>query len=213
MRLRNVKNADLILKSSKYFVENPEDFKGNIDSLFEKKQPIHLEIGTGKGQFLIGMAQKYPHINFIGIEKYDSVLVRAIQKGDAFSLPNLKFMCMDAQKLAEVFDRDIEILYLNFSDPWPKNRHHQRRLTSSTFLKIYENIFKENYHIIQKTDNPILFASSLEDLSQEGYIFSQVSLDLHSTTISNVNTEYEDKFVSKGQPIYYLKAIKKIFKN
>ena len=209
MRLRNVKNAGTILESSSYFEKNPRDYKNHLSSLFLKDQPIHLEIGCGKGQFLIGMAKKYPNINFIGMEKYDSVLVRAIQKCQKEELYNLKFICMDAKNLLEVFDHDIETLYLNFSDPWPKNRHHERRLTSTTFLSLYDSIFQENPKIIQKTDNPILFASSLEDLSKYGYILSSVSLDLHHADIDNVNTEYEDKFVSLGQPIYYLKANKK----
>lgn len=209
MRLRNVKNAYEILTSSFYFVENPKDYKNNLSSLFLTEQPIHLEIGCGKGQFLIGMAKKYPEINFIGIEKYDSVLVRAIQKCQEEDLHNLKFFCMDAKEILDVFHHDIETLYLNFSDPWPKNRHHERRLTSTTFLTLYESIFCDTLNVIQKTDNPILFASSLEDFSKNGYILSNVSLNLHETEIENVNTEYEDKFVKLGQPIYYLKAIKK----
>lgn len=209
MRLRNVKNASFILKESPYFIANPESYKGKIDTLFVSKQPIHLEIGTGKGQFLIDMAKKYPNINFIGIEKYDSVLVRAIQKCQDEKLDNIKFICMDAKNILDVFERDIATLYLNFSDPWPKNRHHNRRLTSPIFLSIYDSIFKDDCHIIQKTDNIILFASSLEDMSKHGYVLSRVSLDLHSTDISNVMTEYEEKFLKMGQRIHYLEAIKK----
>lgn len=208
MRLRNVKNADVILKSSSYFVEDPMNYKGIIKKLFKNENPIHLEIGTGKGNFLIGMAKKYPDINFIGVEKYDSVLVRAIQKCDEEKLDNIKFMCFDAKKINGVFYKDIETLYLNFSDPWPKNRHHERRLTSQTFLKLYDSIFKSDCHIIQKTDNIVLFASSLEDLSKYGYILEKVSMDLHSTEIFNVETEYEKKFSQLGYKINYLEAKK-----
>lgn len=212
MRLRNVKNALEILNNSPYFVENPWEYKGKILTLFDNYGPIHLEIGCGKGNFLIGMAKKYPDINFIGIEKYDSVLVRAIQKANLESLPNLKFFCMDAKRLPEIFIHDIAVIYLNFSDPWPKNRHHERRLTSFSFLSIYDGLFVNDCEIIQKTDNPILFASSLEDLSQYGYVLETVCLDLHQTEISNVMTEYEEKFSKQGLPIYYLKAVRKLKK-
>lgn len=209
MRLRNVKNADVLLRESDYFVEYPQNYKGKLSSLFSKNYPIHLEIGCGKGQFLIQMAKKYPMVNFIGIEKYDSVLVRAIQKCEEEHLSNLKFFCMDAKNLLDVFFHDISKLYLNFSDPWPKNRHHQRRLTSFSFLAIYESIFIGDCNIIQKTDNSSLFCSSLEDLSQYGYAFSRVSFDLHKTEIENVMTEYEIRFSKEGFPIYYLEAFKK----
>lgn len=209
MRLRNVKNADKILKESPYFVENPENYYGKLTELFGNHQAIHLEVGTGKGNFLIGMAKKYPHINFIGVEKYDSVLVRAIQKCSEEKLDNIKFMCFDAKRIHEVFHEEIETLYLNFSDPWPKNRHHERRLTSHTFLKLYDSIFKSDCHIIQKTDNIVLFASSLEDLSKYGYILEKVSMDLHSTEMFNVETEYEKKFSQLGYKINYLEAIKR----
>ncbi|MCI8575565.1 MAG: tRNA (guanosine(46)-N7)-methyltransferase TrmB [Bacilli bacterium] len=209
MRLRNVKNAEMILKESPYFVLNPESYLGVLRELFGNDQPIHLEIGTGKGNFLIGMAKKYPHINFIGIEKYDSVLVRAIQKCQEENLSNIKFMCMDAKRILEVFRGEIEILYLNFSDPWPKNRHHERRLTSQSFLKLYDGIFKGDCHIIQKTDNIILFASSLEDLSKYGYVLEKVCLDLHHSDIFSIETEYETKFSDLGYKINYVEAKKK----
>lgn len=208
MRLRNVKNAMEILRGSSYFVENAFDYKGKILSLFSGSGPVHLEIGCGKGSFLIEMAKKYPNINFIGVEKYDSVLVRAIEKANMEHISNLKFFCMDAKRLPEILIHDIEMIYLNFSDPWPKNRHHERRLTSSTFLKIYDGLFVNDATIIQKTDNVILFASSLEDLSQNGYILQKVSLNLHETDIPNVMTEYEKRFSAMGQHIYYLEAKK-----
>ena len=208
MRLRNVKNASEILNNSSYVIKNPKDYKGSFKNLFDNDNPINLEIGCGKGQFIINMAKKYPNINFIGVEKYESVLVRAVQKADVEVIPNLKFICIDAKELNEVFEREINTLYLNFSDPWPKNRHSNRRLTSHIFLKIYDDIFEGKNRIIQKTDNIILFASSIESLSTYGYTIEKVSLDLHNTDIENVKTEYEEKFSSQGYKINYLIATK-----
>lgn len=209
MRLRNVKNAQDILDNSKYVIKNPKELKGNFKNLFPNDNPIHLEIGMGKGRFISGMAKKYPNINFIGVEKYQSVLVRGVQKVDEEDIPNLKFICIDAKELNEVFDHEIDTLYLNFSDPWPKNRHADRRLTSHIFLRVYDDIFKNDNKIVQKTDNIILFASSLSSLSTYGYILEEVSLDLHNTDIDNVETEYEEKFSGLGFKINYLKATKK----
>ena len=208
MRLRNVKNAKSILDNSNYVIKNSKEYKNNFNKLFNNDNPINLEIGCGKGQFIINMAKKYPSINFIGVEKYESVLVRAVQKADLEDIPNLKFICIDAKEINEVFDHEINILYLNFSDPWPKNRHSDRRLTSHIFLNIYENIFKDKNTIIQKTDNIILFASSISSLSTYGYTIEKVSLDLHSTDIENVKTEYEEKFSELGYKINYLVATK-----
>lgn len=209
MRLRNVKNAQEILEESSYVIKLPKEHKKNFQKLFGNENPIHLEIGMGKGQFIINMAKKYPKINFIGVEKYQSVLVRAVQKVQEEKLPNLKFICIDAKELNEVFDHEIDTIYLNFSDPWPKKRHANRRLTSPIFLKIYDTLFKEEKRIIQKTDNIILFASSLSSLSTYGYTLERVSLNLHEENIENVMTEYEEKFSGQGYKINYLKAVKK----
>lgn len=209
MRLRNVKNAQKILEESSYIIKQPKEHKKTFQKLFGNENPIHLEIGMGKGQFIINMAKKYPKINFIGVEKYQSVLVRAVQKVQEEKLPNLKFICIDAKELNEVFDHEIDTIYLNFSDPWPKKRHANRRLTSSIFLKIYDTLFKEEKRIIQKTDNIILFASSLSSLSTYGYTLERVSLNLHEENIENVMTEYEEKFSGQGYKINYLKAVKK----
>jgi len=211
MRLRNVKNANEIIKNSKYIINNPQELKGKFYTLFPKQQfktEIRIEIGMGKGDFIINMAKAYPDINFIGIEKYESVLVRAIQKLEAEKIDNLKLMCLDAIELNEVFDHEIDTIYLNFSDPWPKKRHAKRRLTSFEFLSVYDDIFFGKKKIIQKTDNIILFASSLETLSQYGYIFKKVSLDLHAENTFNVKTEYESKFSGLGFKINYLEAEK-----
>lgn len=208
MRLRKVKNALEMLEKSPYYIQNPFENKGHWQNVFSNKQPIHLEIGMGKGQFLIEMAKKYPEINFIGIEKYDSVLVRAIEKVQKEEIPNLFFLCVDAKEISNVFAKEITTIYLNFSDPWPKTRHAKRRLTSPDFLNVYDNIFVNKKEIIQKTDNPLLFTYSLEELSKHGYVLEKISLDLAKEKIANVKTEYEEKFTELGYPIYYVHAYK-----
>ncbi len=210
MRLRNVSNADLKLENSNYYVKNPQENKGNWLKLFSNNNPICLEIGTGKGQFLINMAKENPHINYIGIEKYPSVLVRAIEKVSNENLDNIKFICYDAKNIEDIFTKEITTLYLNFSDPWPKKRHSKRRLTSKEFLKHYEKIFLNNAHIIMKTDNIGLFAYSLETLSEKGYRLKKVSLDLANSDIPNVLTEYEEKYQKLGYKINYVEAIKEL---
>ena len=160
----------------------------------------------GKGDFIINMAIHYPDVNFIGIEKYESVLVRAIEKLEDKNLNNLKLIRYDATTIDKVFDKEIDTLYLNFSDPWPKYRHAKRRLTSPIFLKMYDKIFVDTKRIIQKTDNIGLFAYSLETLNNYGYTFNKVSLDLHNEDIFNIKTEYEKKFSDAGVKINYLNA-------
>ncbi|MCX4365613.1 MAG: tRNA (guanosine(46)-N7)-methyltransferase TrmB [Bacilli bacterium] len=208
MRLRNVKNAVDIVEKSPYVIKEEKKYRGKFRELFKNDNPINIEIGMGKGDFVIGMALLYPNINFIGIEKYESVMVRAIQKLENMDIPNLRLIRMDASLIADVFDREIDTIYLNFSDPWPKVRHAKRRLTSPNFLENYENIFKGNPHIIQKTDNTGLFAYSLMSLSKNGYILENISLDLANTDIPNVCTEYEKKFMSMGVKINYCDAVK-----
>ena len=207
MRLRNLKDKDVYLEHCSYLVKEPSEYKGKWNLLFGNYNPIHLEIGMGKGDFIYEMAKLNPNINFIGIEKYSNVLARAIKKYPV-ELPNLKIIALDALNLGEVFDHEIDVIYLNFSDPWPKKRTASRRLTSEVFLHIYDALFKKKKVIVMKTDNLGLFASSLVSLSQYGYVFENVSLDLHSTDIFNVQTEYEKKFVSLGIKINYLKAVK-----
>ena len=208
MRLRNVKNAYNIVNNSNYVIKNEEEYIGKYKSLFNNDKEIHIEIGMGKGDFIIGMAKKYPNINFIGIEKYESVMVRAIEKLNDIELNNLKLIRMDAININKVFDHEISTIYLNFSDPWPKKRHSKRRLTSDVFLSLYDNIFISNPHIIQKTDNIGLFAYSLSSLSKYGYQLDEVSLDLENEGIDNVVTEYEKKFMNMGIKINYLNATK-----
>ena len=210
LRLKNVKNASNIIKGSEYIILNPNDYKGKWNKLFGNQNPINIEIGMGKGDFIIEMAKKNPNVNFIGIEMFDSVMVRAVQKLENQNLDNLKLIRMDATYINDVFDREIDTIYLNFSDPWPKKRHEKRRLTSHEFLKRYDLIFKGSKNIIQKTDNIGLFAFSLQSLSTFGYVLNFVTLDLHQTkTEDNVMTECEKKFVSNGAKICMLKATKK----
>ena len=210
MRLRNVKNAREIVDNSEFVVHNPQEFKGKDNSeVFKNNNPIHLEIGMGKGNFIIDKAIKNPNINFIGVERYESVLCRALEKLEDKQLPNVKIICIDAIELDEVFDKEISTIYLNFSDPWPKKRHAKRRLTSHVFLPVYDLIFKDEKTIVQKTDNVGLFESSIVSLSTYGYTIEEISLDLASTGMENSLTEYEAKFMSQGIKINYLKARKK----
>ncbi len=209
MRLRNVKNAKEIVNNSEYIILEPNKHIGKYKEIFKNNNPIRIEIGMGKGDFIIGMAEKYPNINFIGIEKYESVMVRAIEKLENKNIKNLRLIRMDAITIDKVFNKEIDTIYLNFSDPWPKTRHAKRRLTSDIFLKLYDKIFISTPHIIQKTDNILLFASSIESLSKNGYTLEKVSLDLKNTDIENVLTEYETKFMNMGVKINYLDAYKK----
>ncbi len=207
MRLRNVKNAKDILLSSSKFVSDPSVYKNRWNDYFQNDNPICLEIGTGKGQFLINMARSNPDINFIGIERYESVLVRAVQK-EIDDLANIVFICGDAKNITDFLGKEIEVLYLNFSDPWPKKRHSNRRLTADNFLKCYDDIFKDLKRIVLKTDNAGLFSFSLENLSKNGYVLNKVSLDLAHDDIFNVLTEYEERFMALGKAIYYVDATK-----
>ena len=208
MRLRNVKDASIKIDASNYIIKDYEDYKGNYKSIFNNDNKLCIEIGMGKGDFIIGMARNNPDINFIGIEKYDSVMVRAVEKLDGVDLQNLKLIKMDAEYIENAFDKEIDTIYLNFSDPWPKDRHEKRRLTSSNFLKKYDSLFKRTKHIIFKTDNRKLFEYSIKSLTDYGYAINSISLDLHSDDIFNVETEYEKRFSSLGYPIYMIDVIK-----
>ena len=208
MRLRNVKNKEKILNGSKYLIKNPEEYIGKWDQLFEKKQPIYIEIGMGKGKFLIENAIKYPDINFIGIEKYDSVVAKSLPKIPE-CLTNIVVIRFDALNIDKVFDKEIERIYLNFSDPWPKVRHSMRRLSSRVFLEKYDKIFKGEKNIYLRTDNRDLFTFSLESFSQYGYVLHDINLNLHEIDQPDIiTTEYEDKFVEAGLPIYQVVATK-----
>ena len=201
MRLKNVKGANDIIIKGLYYIDNPSIYKGKWNKLFNNNNPIYIELGMGKGDFIINNALKYPNINFIGIEKYDSVIVRAIQKSNELELNNLKLLRLDVIKIDDVFDKEIDKIYLNFSDPWPKERHAKRRLTSNIFLDKYSKIFKNDYIIEMKTDNIDLFDYSIESLSNYGYDILYLTNDLHNENIDNIETEYEHKFSSNGVKI------------
>ncbi len=209
MRLKNVKNAAQIISESNYIIPDPFRYKGKWCDVFKNNNIINIEIGMGKGDFLIEMAIKNPDINFIGIEMYDSVIVRAAQKLKNYNISNLRLIRMDACYINDVFEKEINCIYLNFSDPWPKKRHAKRRLTSHEFLKKYDNLFTNKKVIIQKTDNIDLFAFSIESLSTYGYVLKNVTMDLHNSDFEkNALTEYEKRFIEKNIKICSLTAYK-----
>lgn len=208
MRLRNVKNKEEILSSSSFLVKDPKNYCGNWSNYFNNSNPIYIEIGMGKGQFIRENARRYPDINFIGIEKYDSVVAKCLPKIDE-NLKNLAIVRMDALEIDRVFSHEVDRIYLNFSDPWPKKRHHLRRLSSRIFLEKYENIFRKDSDICMRTDNSDLFCYSLMSFSEAHYVLKNLTLDLHQQMPDNlITTEYEDRFSSKGMPIYSVEAVK-----
>lgn len=210
MRLRNVKNKETIMEKSKFLIRDEENYRGKWNSVFKNNNPIEIEIGTGKGNFIIEKALTNPNINYIGIERYDSVIVRALERIPD-CVTNLKLIRMNAIDIDKIFDKEVCTIYLNFSDPWPKKRHALRRLTSRVFLENYEEIFKGEKNIYQKTDNQNLFEYSIINLTNYGYKIEDISLDLHNSQIEgNIETEYEKKFSESGNKIYYLHAKKDV---
>ena len=209
MRLRNLKNKNELINNCEYLINDPFKYKGSWNKVFKNNNPIHIEIGMGKGTFIKNMALAFPNINFIGIEKFDGVVARAINNINDSVPYNLRIIKTDAINVKDIFDKEIDTIYLNFSDPWPKKRQIKRRLTSPIFLDAYENIFKHNKVIVMKTDNIDLFAYSIVSLNENGYKIVDASLDLHKKEEFNVMTEYEKKFSEQGVKINYLKAIKK----
>ena len=207
MRLRNVKNKEEIMNSSNYLIKDYFDYKGKWSKLFNNSNPIYIEIGMGKGQFIINSALNNPNVNYIGIEKFDSVIVKSLQKVPD-GINNLFMIRADALDIDQIFDHEIDKIYLNFSDPWPKNRHHLRRLSSKIFLDKYENIFNGKKNIEMRTDNRDLFQYSLVSFSQHNYIIDDISLDLHTDNMPVVTTEYEDKFSKLEMPIYFVEVSK-----
>lgn len=208
MEYKVIKNADKIVENSDYVVNNPVKYKNKWNDLFGNKSPIHLELGMGRGDFIIEMARKYPNINFIGVEINESQMVMCVKNLESRHLPNLKLINMDAHDLDQVFGREINTIYLTFSEPWPKKHDENKRFTHISYLKLYDKIFKKDKHIILKTDNKVLFASALESLSEYWYVFDKVSLDLHNDErgIPNVMTNYEKQYLKEGRSIYYLDA-------
>ena len=211
MRQRNVKNKLEIINNSKYFLSDAENYKGHWHEVFKNTNPIYLEIGMGKGQFLIQNAIQNPNINFIGIEKYDSILALALKKIPEH-LNNLKIIRLDAINVDLVFQNEIDKIYLNFSDPWPKERHARRRLSSENFLKKYDVIFKNEQVIEMKTDNKDLFSYSIKSFNNYGYYIDFITFDLNrdiaAKNIYNIMTEYEEKFTKLNNPIYKIRVLK-----
>lgn len=205
MRLKHIKNAEEIISKSKYLEQNPRENKGKWNKVFNNDNNIEIEIGTGKGKFIIEKAIQNPNINFIGIEKYDSPLVSAVKKLEELELNNLKLVCIDALGIEEIFDHEIDKIYLNFSDPWPKKRHAKRRLTSSVFLNKYESLFKNEKRIEMKTDNDDLYDYSCESFIENGYDIVKTDTNYLDT----IRTEYEDKFIGLGKNINYISVVKK----
>jgi len=208
MEYIKIKDANLIVKNSKYVVDNPEKYKNKWNDFFGNKNPISIELGMGRGDFIIEMAKLNPNTNFIGIEINDSQMVNAIKNLESLKLPNLKLINMDASNLLNIFGKEIDTIYLTFSEPWPKKIDEKKRFTHESYLKIYDRIFKKDKHIILKTDNKGFFGYSLETLSGYWYSFKRVSLDLHNDErpIQTCLTNYEKQYIKEGRPIYYLDA-------
>ncbi|MCX4343513.1 MAG: tRNA (guanosine(46)-N7)-methyltransferase TrmB [Kineothrix sp.] len=206
MRLRNVTGSREVIAACDYVIHNPQECKGKWKEVFGNDHPIRIEIGMGKGRFIMDLARLNPNMNFVGIEKYSSVLIRGIQKLEADPLPNLYFIRMEAEEITSVFDTgEVNRIYLNFSDPWPKDRHAKRRLPSREFLQRYNEILIPDGVIEFKTDNHDLFRFALEELEPAGWQLKQMTEDLHhdeEMMRDNVMTEYEERFSSKGNPIY-----------
>ncbi len=212
MRLRNIKGAEEFIANSEFVIQKPEEFRGQWNTFFHNENPIHIEVGMGKGKFIHQLAEQNPDINYIGIEMFSSVLYRAIEKRQEHDLPNLYFIRMDAKHLTEVFNEgEISRIYLNFSDPWPKERHAKRRLTSPGFLARYNTILIPDGTICFKTDNRSLFDYSVETIGETSpWQLKDVTYDLHNSEFAhgNVMTEYEEKFSAKGMPIHRLVAFR-----
>ena len=209
MRLRHIRGAEEAIETSPFVIQKPKEHRGHFCELFGNTNPIQIEVGMGKGKFIMELAQKYPETNFIGIERYSSVLLRALQKREELEISNIYFMCVDAKELGEIFaPGEVETIYLNFSDPWPQDRHAKRRLTSPDFMKVYDQVLAKDGRVEFKTDNQDLFTYSLEAIPEAGWNIEAFTRDLHHSDMAegNVMTEYETKFSAMGNPICKLIA-------
>lgn len=210
VRLRKIKGADEAVAASPYVIQEGVEAPYDWHRIFGNGHPLHIEIGMGKGRFLMELAKANPRINYIGIERYTSVLIKAIKKMETAPLPNLYFMCVDAANLEQFFSYgDVLRIYLNFSDPWPKERHARRRLTSEEYLKRYAAVLAPSGQLEFKTDNESLFNFSLESIKEAGWTLHACTRNLHQDpkmNPGNIMTEYEEKFSAQGNPIYKLIA-------
>ena len=211
MRYNVVKNAEHIVKESSYLIKNPSNYKNTWNKLFGNNNPICLELGMGRGSFIIKMALAHPNLNFIGLELDMNQIGYAAQSLISNQLTNLRFIHADARDLGEIFFKEINTIYLTFSEPWPKKQDERKRFTHESYFRLYDRVFKKDKHIILKTDNKILFSSALESLSQYWYSFNRVSMDLHNDErkIENIVTDFEKKYIKEHRQIYYLDAVYK----
>lgn len=208
MEYNVIKDAERIINRSSYVMKSATNYKNDWKSVFNNNNPICLELGMGRGDFIIQMAEAHPNINYIGLELYPSQMVMATERLQNKKLPNLRLINADARDIDKIFGKEINTIYLTFSEPWPKKRDEKNRFTHESYLKLYDKIFKKDKHIILKTDNKGLFAYSLESLSQYWYVFDRVSLDLHhdEDPIENYMTDFEKNYQKDGRPIYYVDA-------
>lgn len=211
MRLRHIPGAEDMIADSPHVIQQPKEQKGKWKDVFGNNNPIRIEVGMGKGRFIMELASQSPDINYIGIERYSTVLLKGIQKRELLELPNIYFMCVDAKELEEFFEpEEVERIYLNFSDPWPKDRHAKRRLTSPQFMAVYDKILTKDGSVEFKTDNRALFEYSLESIPEATWKIVESTFDLHHDPMAegNIMTEYEEKFSSEGKPICKLIAVR-----
>ncbi len=211
MRLRHIPGSEQQIEESPFVISGPEEFRGQWNMFFGNENPLHIEVGMGKGRFITELAAAHPEINYIGIERYTSVLLKAVEKRSLLFLPNLYFLCVDARTLLDIFDEgEVDRIYLNFSDPWPKDRHAKRRLTSPQFMALYDRILAPEGQVEFKTDNMGLFDYSLESIPEAGWTITASTKDLHHSDMAegNIMTEYEAKFSAMGNPICKLIAVR-----
>ncbi|MCB6607991.1 tRNA (guanosine(46)-N7)-methyltransferase TrmB [[Clostridium] symbiosum] len=211
MRLRHIPGAEQMIEESPFVIQKPEERKGKWHEVFGNHNPIYIEVGMGKGKFIMELARTNPEVNYIGIERYSTVMLKALQKREQLQLSNIYFMCVDAKNMAEIFEPgEVARIYLNFSDPWPKDRHAKRRLTSPQFMEVYDKILSRDGRVEFKTDNRGLFDYSLESVPEAGWKILESTFDLHHSEMAegNVMTEYETKFAAEGKPICKLTAVR-----
>ena len=211
MRLRHIPGSEQQIEESPFVISGPEEFRGQWNMFFGNENPLHIEVGMGQGRFITELAAAHPEINYIGIERYTSVLLKAVEKRSLLFLPNLYFLCVDARTLLDIFDEgEVDRIYLNFSDPWPKDRHAKRRLTSPQFMALYDRILAPEGQVEFKTDNMGLFDYSLESIPEAGWTITASTKDLHHSDMAegNIMTEYEAKFSAMGNPICKLIAVR-----